>query len=566
MVGCYLFWIASRHCSPGNRPSQREEAACDNFHASLGIRENNIMNQLSASASALLQHRLKALTPDQLQGMRRGIEKESLRAQPGGALALTPHPVALGSALMHPNITTDFSESQVELVTGAHKNPEAALHELTELHQCTYRALQDAGDEMLWVSSMPCGLPTDETIPLARFGASNVGRAKSVYRMGLGHRYGRRMQTISGIHYNWSLPGVTSEQYFALIRNFRRQAFLLLYLFGASPAVCSTFVAGRQHELQALTERAMYMPHGTSLRMGRLGYQSDAQASLAVSYNSLEGYAASLQDALSRPYPAYEAVGIRNPGGDYNQLGTTLLQIENEFYGTIRPKRVIHPGERPLHALRERGVEYVEVRLMDLDPFEPVGINAQTMRFLDVFLLHCLLSDSPPDTPAEIDELKFNQHQTAARGREPGLKLKRGGGEVLLTDWAADIVAECAPIAAALDAVHGGSAYRDAVAAAQARLDDASSLPSARVLAAMAQDFDNSFVQFVRAQSEKTQAALLALPFSAQQQARFTALAQQSVLEQRKIETADTLPFEEYRQHYVSPQCLEVREAVLEAH
>jgi glutamate--cysteine ligase len=523
------------------------------------------MTPLPARASALLQQRLKALTPEQLKGMRRGIEKESLRAQPGGALALTPHPAALGSALTHPSITTDFSESQIELVTGAHKEPEAALHELTELHQCIYRALQEMGDEMLWVSSMPCGLPTDETIPIARFGASNVGRAKSVYRMGLSHLYGRRLQTISGIHYNWSLPGVTSEEYFALIRNFRRHAFLLLYLFGASPAVCSTFVAGRQHELQSLTDTTMYMPHGTSLRMGRLGYQSDAQASLAVSYNSLEGYAASLQDALTRPYPAYEAVGIRNPGGDYNQLATTLLQIENEFYGTIRPKRVIHPGERPLHALRERGVEYIEVRLMDLDPFEPVGLNAQTMRFLDIFLLHCLLSDSPPDTPAEIAELKFNQHQTAARGREPGVTLRRAGSEVPLIDWGAEVVAECAPIAAALDAVQGGSAYQDALAMAQARLDDADSLPSARVLAAMAQDFDNSFVRFARAQSAQTRETLLALPFSTEQQARFEALAQQSVQEQKKIEAACTLSFEEYRELYVSPERLEVtgREAAL---
>ncbi|MDO8373639.1 MAG: glutamate--cysteine ligase, partial [Polaromonas sp.] len=328
------------------------------------------MNSLHARSTALLGDRLQALGPARLKGMRRGIEKESLRAQPGGALALTPHPAALGSALTHPCITTDFSESQVELVTAAHKGlgdgADAALRELTQIHQFTYRAMQAVGDEMLWVSSMPCGLPTDETIPIARFGSSNVGRAKSVYRMGLSHRYGRRMQTISGIHYNWSLPDVTSEQYFALIRNFRRHAFLLLYLFGASPAVCSTFVAGRQHELQQLSGSTMYMPHGTSLRMGRLGYQSDAQASLAVSYNSLEGYGASLQDALTRPYPAYEAVGIQNPGGDYNQLAPTLLQIENEFYGTIRPKRVIFPGERPLHALRERGVEYIEVRLMDL--------------------------------------------------------------------------------------------------------------------------------------------------------------------------------------------------------
>ncbi len=505
-----------------------------------------------------LQERIRALVPSRLMGMRRGIEKESLRAQPGGGLALTPHPAALGSALTHPSITTDFSESQVELVTGAHVSVDAAIDELTQIHQFTYRAMQDTGDEMLWVSSMPCGLPTDETIPIARFGSSNVGRAKSVYRMGLGHRYGRRMQTISGIHYNWSLPDVSSEQYFALIRNFRRHAFLLLYLFGASPAVCSSFVAGRQHELQKLADSTMYMPHGTSLRMGRLGYQSDAQASLAVSYNSLEGYGASLQDALTRPYPAYQAVGIQNPGGDYNQLGTTLLQIENEFYGTIRPKRVIFPGERPLHALRERGVEYIEVRLMDLDPFIPAGITTQTMRFLDVFLLHCLLSDSPPDTPQEIAALARNQHRTAARGREPGLLLERGSDQVALPDWGLEIVAECAPIAAALDAAQGGTLHRDALEAAKVGLRDASTLPSARVLAAMAQDFDNSFVKFVRAQSEKTRAVFQGLPFSGERHAHFQALSEQSIAEQKKIEALDSMPFEVYRQQYVSPDRLGV--------
>jgi glutamate--cysteine ligase len=491
-----------------------------------------------------------------LLGMRCGIEKESLRAQPGGALALTPHPAALGSALTHPSITTDFSESQVELVTGVHNTVDAALDELTQIHQFTYRAMKNLGDEMLWVSSMPCGLPTDETIPVARFGSSNVGRAKSVYRLGLSHRYGRRMQTISGIHYNWSFPDVTNDQYFGQIRNFRRQAFLLLYLFGASPAVCSSFVAGRQHELQKLSSNTMYMPYGTSLRMGRLGYQSDAQASLAVSYNSLDGYAASLHDALTRAYPAYEKVGIQNPGGDYNQLGTTLLQIENEFYGTIRPKRVIFPGERPLHALRERGVEYIEVRLMDLDPFEPVGITTQTMRFLDVFLLHCLLSSSPPDTPAEIAALARNQHNTAARGREPGLTLERDGHEVALVDWGLDIVAQCAPIAAALDAAHGNKLYSDALAAAVIGLKNPETLPSARVLAAMARDHDNSFVKFARAQSEKARAALLALPFTDAQQAKFEALTRQSIAEQKKIEEADSMPFELYREKYLSPERL----------
>ena len=505
-----------------------------------------------------LQARVKALSTERLLGMSCGIEKESLRSLAAGGLALTPHPAALGSALTHPSITTDFSESQVELVTGVHRSVDAALGELTQIHQFTYRSLQAVGDEMLWVSSMPCGLPTDETIPVARFGSSNVGRAKSVYRLGLSHRYGRRMQTISGIHYNWSFPGVTSEQYFGLIRNFRRQAFLLLYLFGASPAVCSSFVAGRQHALQKLSDSTMYMPHGTSLRMGRLGYQSDAQASLAVSYNSLEGYAASLQDALTRAYPAYEAIGIQNPGGDYNQLATTLLQIENEFYGTIRPKRVIFPGERPLHALRERGVEYIEVRLLDLDPFVPVGITAQTTRFIDIFLLHCLLSNSPDDSPGEITALANNQHLTAARGREPGLMLERAGQSVGLTDWGRDIVRDCAPIAAALDAAAGGGHYAAALAHGAAALDDASLLPSARVLAVMAQDYDNSFVKFVRTQSEKTRDVLRHLPWTDTQQAHFEALSRASVVAQKKIEADDTMPFEIYRQQYVSPQRLGV--------
>ena len=493
-----------------------------------------------------------ALSSERLRGIRRGIEKESLRALPSGSLALTPHPAALGSALTHPHITTDYSESQLELITGVHAGVDACLDELTQVHQFTYRAMRELGDEMLWVSSMPCGLPTDETIPLGRYGSSNVGRAKSVYRMGLGHRYGRRMQTISGIHYNWSLPGVDSEGYFALIRNFRRHAFLLLTLFGASPALCKTFVEGRQHELLPLGEGSMYMPHGTSLRMGRLGYQSDAQATLAVSYNSLEGYAASLHEALTRPYPAYETVGIRNPGGDYNQLSTTLLQIENVFYGTIRPKRVIFPGERPLHALRERGVEYVEVRLMDLDPFEPIGINADTLRFLDVFLLHCLHSDSPPDTPAEIEDLKRNQHQTAARGREPGLLLKRAGQDITLVEWGQQVLAECAPIAAALDAAHGTQAYSQAVAQAVTKLAQPDTLPSARVLQAIRGEHGDSFTSFIRAQSLDTRERLLALPWSDEQQAHFERLSAESLAEQKRIEDNDSLPFEIYRERYVS--------------
>lgn len=504
------------------------------------------------ASSDLLLRRLAALPPEALPGMRRGLEKESLRAAPDGALALTPHPAALGSPLTHPHITTDFSESQPELVTGTHGSVQACLDELRQIHQMVYAEMAALGDEMLWASSMPCKLPPDEMIPLGYYGTSNVGRAKSVYRMGLGHRYGRRMQTISGIHYNWSLPGAGSEQYFGLIRNFRRHAFLLLYLFGASPVVCGTFVQGRQHALQPLGSRAMYLPHATSLRMGRLGYQSDAQSTLAVSYNGLEGYAASLQDALTRPWPAYEAIGIQAPSGDYNQLAVTLLQIENEFYGTIRPKRVIEPGERPLHALRARGVEYVEVRLMDLNPFLPVGIDEQTMRFLDVFLLHCLLSDSPPDSPAEIEALKRNQHLVAERGREPGLKLACGGMEVALTDWAAQVLGELPALARALDEALGGDGHQAAVQAAQQALHNPALLPSARVLAALP-GYGDSYVAFMLDRSQQIRSLMLAQPPDAALRQRFAEMAVQSRAQQHAIEVSDTLSFEQYRREYTSP-------------
>jgi glutamate--cysteine ligase len=509
------------------------------------------MNDLSA--------RLAALSPS-LARLRRGIEKESLRVRSDGALATTPHPRGLGSALAHPHITTDFSEAQLELITGVHASVESCLAELDSLHRFVYRRI---GDELLWCASMPCHLPDESAIPLAQFGSSNVGRAKTTYRMGLSHRYGRRMQLISGVHYNFSLPDdlmgtalpAANEAYFGLIRNFRRHAWLLLYLFGASPAVCASFVAGRRHELAQLSPQTLHMPFATSLRMGRLGYLSEAQDALYVSYNDLESYAASLEDALTRPYPPYEAIGIRD-GDDYRQLATTLLQIENEFYSPIRPKRVIRPGERPLHALRERGVQYVEVRAMDLDPFSPIGISAATARFLDVFLLHCLLSPSPPDTPEDVRAATANKLRTASRGREPGLQLERDGRQVELREWAAELIGACVPIAAALDAAGDTAAHDTALASAREGVRDPEALPSARVLREIREHYDGSYDRFVMAYSRKHRELLLRDAMPREEMERFERLAEASIEKQRRIEDADSMPFEAYRQRYLSPESL----------
>lgn len=490
----------------------------------------------------------RAPDPAVLRGMRCGIEKESLRVEADGQLAATPHPPALGSALTHPHITTDFSEAQLELITAPLAGAGACLAELTEIHQAVYRAI---GEELLWGSSMPCGLPGDDAIPIGQYGRSNIGRAKTVYRIGLANRYGRRMQAISGIHYNWSLPGLATAEYFSLIRNFRRHGWLLFYLFGASPAVCPSFVAGREHALQELRPGTLYLPHATTLRMGRLGYQSEAQDSIAASLNDLEAYGAALEDAMTRTWPAYEKIGVRGKDGDYLQLSTALLQIENEFYGKIRPKRRIRSGERPLHALRERGVEYVEVRLMDLDPFSPIGITAPVCRFLDVFLLHCLLAESPPDNPDEIRAVGRNQEKVAARGREPGLFLARGSQQVALAEWGGQLIAECAPLAASIDAALGGGDYRAAHAAAAAMLADPALTPSARVLAAIAGRHAGSYTGFALAQSRAHREAITALPLPDAAAQRFAALAAESLAQQRRMEEADQLPFEAWRRQYL---------------
>ena len=510
------------------------------------------MSNLEAGLSPLAPH---------LRGLRRGIEKESLRVTQDGALATTPHPKSLGSALTHPHITTDFSEAQLELITGVHRDAPSCLAELQELHRFVDARI---GDEMMWCASMPCDLPDEKTIPIAQYGTSNVARAKTVYRIGLSHRYGRRMQLISGIHYNFSLPDETfgargrherDRVYFALIRNFRRHAWLLLYLFGASPAVCASFVGGRQHILEELAPGTLYLPYATSLRMSRLGYLSEAQNALNVSYNDLDSYAASLADALVKPYPAYEAIGVRD-GDDYRQLATSLLQIENEFYSTIRPKRVIRAGERPLHALRERGVEYVEVRVMDLDPFLAIGIGLATVRFLDVFLLHCLLSESPVDTAGEVREINANKQDVATRGREPALRLKRHGIEIGLRAWARELLDGCAPIAAALDGAYGGDAHQRALAAARRGVDEPETLPSARVLHEMVEHYGGSHAAFVTAYSRRHRDALREEPLPAELAARLDETTRASLDEQRMLEAATAVPFETYRQRYLSPESL----------
>ena len=498
----------------------------------------------------------------------KGVEKESLRADAGGRIAATPHPAALGSALTHPTLTTDYSEALLEFVTPPFRDRTEVTASLRGLHRFVARNI---GDELLWAASMPCGIPGDEAVPIARYGSSNSGRLRHVYRVGLGHRYGRMMQVIAGVHFNYSFaPGfwpvlaesgaahgahrtwhgtgraLADSHYFGLIRNLFRHGWLLLYLFGASPALARSFLPGAAAGLRPLDADTWHAPFGTSLRMSGIGYTNRVPGGIGISYDDLYAYAASLYGAITTPHPPWEALGLRR-GGEYLQLNPNLLQIENEYYSSVRPKQPTRRGERPTEALQRRGVRYVELRSLDLDPFSPVGIEEDRMEFLEIFMLFCLLLDSPPLGEDERRAIDENQERVAVRGREPSLTLVRHGREAPLRAWANEVLEEMRAVAELLGVPDDGA--NGAVAAARAAVAAPEATPSARVLAAM-RSGGGSHLEYVREISRRHCEALRTEALPDAERLRFEREAAASIAAQTALEAADAVTFEQYLAGY----------------
>jgi glutamate--cysteine ligase len=509
----------------------------------------------------------------QLTHIVRGIEKEGLRTTSEGVIAQTPHPKSLGSALTHPSITTDYSEALLEFITPALESPQAAIDYLREVHSYAYDKLDD---ELVWPASMPCILDGESSIPIAEYGSSNSGTLKHAYRIGLAHRYGKTMQAIAGVHYNFSLPPAfwplykaalqtpgsdqdfQTEQYFALIRNFHRYSWLTLYLFGASPALCRSFIESlstdSSHQLDSLDKDTLYSSEATSLRMSDLGYQNDAQQGINVCYNSLERYVDGLGKAINTVLPAYQALGIK-ADGQYRQLNANVLQIENEYYSDIRPKRVTPSCQKPLHILAKQGVEYIEVRNLDINPLLPMGIDEQQIRFMDAFLVFCLLEDSPA-CEAEQEQLNVrNKTLVVNHGRADQLQLHINRDSTLsLYDWGSQLLNKIALVADLLDNAHdpqGGSLYRDAVAAQQSKFDDASLTPSAQLLAMMDQGF--SFTELCIDLANQHKQYFKTQPRSAAAQSVLTQQTFDSLQKQTEIEASDSQSFDDFLAHYNAP-------------
>ncbi len=494
----------------------------------------------------------------------KGLEKESLRVTNNGNLARTEHPRALGSALTHRFITTDYSEALMELVTPPLPTARETVACLSDIHQWVYPKL---GDELLWPLSMPCRVTSDEDVPVAWYGTSNVGQMKRVYRIGLGHRYGRLMQTISGVHYNYSLPeefwpvlqqslgnedpldAFVSARYLGLVRNFRRIGWLVLYLYGASPALCQSFLGNREHRLDDFGNGTLYLPYATSMRMSDLGYSNNVQSRLNISANSLEEYTDGLESAITTPWPDYERIGVV-VNGEYRQLNANLLQIENEYYSSVRPKRVAMSGERPTAALRRGGIEYVEIRSLDINLFDPCGVNQNSMRFIEAFLIYCLLQESPELKADELRDSAHNQVATAKHGRDPDLRLQRSGEQIAVKTWASEIVTNVLAVAAELDRHDGNNSYAEAVTEMQRLVDDPEATPSARILRELTES-GAGFFEFALdlAKSHRDYFASIAEPNRAADE-EYRREAAESLQRQAEIEVSDDIDLDTYLDQY----------------
>ncbi|EPO1785858.1 glutamate--cysteine ligase [Cronobacter turicensis] len=498
--------------------------------------------------------------PEALKGIRRGLERETLRVTPDGELATTGHPESLGSALTHKWITTDFAEALLEFITPVDGDIDHMLTVMRDIHRHTARAL---GDERMWPLSMPCYIKEGQDIELAQYGTSNIGRFKTLYRSGLKNRYGALMQTISGVHYNFSLPlafwqakcqvedaesgkEAISAGYFRLIRNYYRFGWVIPYLFGASPAICSSFLQGKPTKLPfEKTDCGMYyLPYATSLRLSDLGYTNKSQSNLGITFNDLHSYVAGLKRAIKTPSEEYAKLGLKKDG-QYLQINTNILQIENELYAPIRPKRVTRDGESPSDALLRGGIEYIEVRSLDINPFSPIGVDENQVRFLDLFMVWCALADAPEMSSDELLCTRANWNRVILEGRKPGLTLGIGceTAQFPLDKVGKDLFRDLRRVAQTLDGIHGGQEYQQVCDRLVACFDDPELTYSARILRSM---IENGIGGTGRMLADNYRTMLREEPLQTLHEEDFRQEQAASLARQREIEAADTEPFDEW--------------------
>ena len=491
-----------------------------------------------------------------------GIEKESLRVSENGSISQEPHPEAYGSPLTNPAITTDFSEALIELVTEPFDSADKALNELAKIQHFVHHHLTPG--ERFWPASMPCILRGHTNIPIAQYGGSNLGIMKTVYRRGLANRYGSVMQAISGIHFNYSfsldflqayrdlmspdmsLRSFIDYHYMGLARNVMRYGWIIPYLFGASASVCKSFMKDyHEHDLEEFDDNTFYLPYATSLRMGDIGYQNSQEEEKGVkaNYNSLHNYVHSLRAAMQTSCKDFEEIGLKKDG-EYQQLNTNILQIANEYYASVRPKPLLHGMDRPLRALTNNGIGYIEIRSLDVNPLISLGIDKPQIQFLEVFLLFCLLQDSAAISTSEQFDIDNNDNLVAHKGRQSGLMLTNNGKEVLLQDWGKEIFVGVTDCSKLLTKEHQKSVQK-----MLSRINNPDLTPSAMILEEMRQT-ESGFFEYIDKLSHQNRELYRSKSIDKDYFDALEELAISSHHEQLKMEAKDVLSFDEFIEEY----------------
>jgi glutamate--cysteine ligase len=447
-----------------------------------------------------------------------GVEIESARITSSGDLALTPHPLVFGDKAENQRITTDFSESQIEMITPPLKSVEEVFKSIKEIRTEVENGMKD---ELLWPSSMPPRLPDEEHIPIAKFSDSKEGQEKEVYRKGLALRYGKKMQMISGIHYNFSFSeemidflyeqfeiakskrAFIDDMYLSLTRNFLRYRWVLIYIFGGSPFCDPSYYSVIYKELKVVKKCCQgccdaaekFDEFATSLRVSRFGYSNTIQRKYNVYFNSMEEYTKKLRKKLVTVNTKYLKLGLYK-NNEQIQLNGNVLQKESEFYSSIRLKQNISKGETQLDALSKRGVKYLEIRILDINPFEKLGMSLEQLYFLQVFMLFCLFEESDNITSSEFKKINTNHHLTALFGRKEGLMLHSyQGGKISLKAFGEKIFEKLRNIAKLMDNGAIDCKYSESVEQEYKKLMDISLLPSEKINRYMKEN-DESFLEF----------------------------------------------------------------------
>ncbi len=410
-----------------------------------------------------------------------GLEKENLRVKEGGRLDQSDHPVSKSDPF-YDAIVKDFAVSQVEFVTKPMKTPGAALDEMKRLQD----HFLETYDSHLWPFSMPCHIDKEEDIRIAEFDDSEEGRAARGYREMLAQRHGKKMQLISGVHYNFSysddlvamyqklympdalnMKQVKNNLYFHVARNLLRYKWLLIYLYGASPFVDASYKEDVTKELKSIEHccaccneaHTFYEDYGTSLRMSRYGYHNKLQEEMSISYNHLEEYIEHMRNGIDQG----------------------ILQKESEYYAPLRFKNSKGIKGSMLNALEADGVEYLELRLFDLNPYEVYGMTEEQMYLTHLFLVCSIIKSSPWISKEEMNQIYANGQLVSLFGRKEGQEVFYRGDYHTIPKLGSQILEDLREIASLLDRNDPNGPYLRAVKSAEEVLADPTMLISSKL-------------------------------------------------------------------------------------